>query len=504
MGKLLVKLIESDIGFTWDAIHAARNRSSNHGEASASSPLRSLPTGDGEYVVTDDHITDELFRQGYAELPAYPDGIAELPASSDDNQQSKGAEAGYNSNVYSESKNLDDLEREVNQDEAVWELDGTAQQVRLPTYKELEPATAAAGQTEETKEEEKESMVRGLVQMAGPVQTVQRIPCPVIIPQRRPGNKDRGFVRAYAPVLADCSINQDVFLNFLEDFFQASKAAPWIEVVYVAAGIVGFFPETAAQITSIIVQTVTGTAREIQSRHRTNTFLDQVNQDLFMPRGLYAWSWPLKRMSQASKAEPLASYLRNEHGQKAVKNIRLASGKTHGQIELPEAAPLVYPDLDRAAERTMEDKGREAEGTREKMKSAGAWVQDYMDRKAQASYVKAKNPGSSLAVPESGRKGFVSRYNDPNHPVNNGKITSVLTGGLIGSKPGLIERAATSIRESQVSRRIARGEPPSEPIKEKWQRYQRKKKPGLAKKVLQQDVLYLLIVNMPTEEELQQ
>ncbi|KAB8218028.1 hypothetical protein BDV33DRAFT_193084 [Aspergillus novoparasiticus] len=552
MGKLLVKLIGSGIGFTSEAIHAARNRSSNRGDASASSTSRSLLPGEGEYVVTDEHTADELIRQGYAELPAnreraelpaYPDGIAELPASSDDNQQSKAAEAGYNSNEYSESKNLDDLERAVNQDEAVWELDETAQQVRLPTYEELEPATAATGQTEEAKEEEKENMVRGLVQMAGPVQAVQRIPCPVIIPQRRPGNKDRGFVRAYAPVLADCGINQDVFLNFLEDFFQASKASPWIEVVYVAAGIVGFFPETAAQITSIIVQTVAGTAREIQSRHRANTFLDRVNQDLFMPRGLYAMvmafkddvpgqqSGALGQLSQKlgktlfglekvdinqpvekltfDPAPTIAKYTHtDEHPEmdmvkKRLKNIRLASGKTHGQIELPEAAPLVYPDLDRAAARAMEGNGKEAEGTREKMKSAGAWVQDYMDRKAQASY-EAKNPGSTLVVPESGRKGFVSRYNDPNHPVNNGKLTSVLTGGLIGSKPGLIERAATSIRESQDSRRIARGEPPSEPIKEKWQRYQRKKKPGLAKKVLQQDVLYLLIVNMPTEEELQQ
>ncbi|GMG11270.1 unnamed protein product [Aspergillus oryzae] len=164
-----------------------------------------------------------------------------------------------------------------------------------------------------------------------------------------------------------------------------------------------------------------------------------------------------------------------------LKNIRLASGKTHGQIKLPVAAPL----------------------------------------KAQASYVsttllvlvgnnfankneEAKNPGSSLAVPELGRKGFVSRYNYPNHPVNNGKTSSVLPGGLLGSRSGLIERAATSIKESHDSKRIARGEPGSEPIKEKWQRYQRKKKPGLAKNVLQQDVLYLLNVNMPTEDELQQ
>ncbi|KAB8262060.1 hypothetical protein BDV32DRAFT_147709 [Aspergillus pseudonomiae] len=550
---ILVKLIGSGIGFTSEAIHAARNRSSNNGDVTASSTPRSIPTEGGEYMVADNDTADALIRDGYTELPVYPDGHAELqaypdapaelPAYSDDNENNKAAEAEYDSNVDSKPNYSGDADRGVNQDEAVWELDETAQSVRLPTYQESEPLATAASQNEEAKEEQQENMVRGLVQMAGPVQTVQRIPSPVIIPQRRPSNKDRGFVRAYAPVLADCGVSQDVFLKFLEDFFQASKASKWIEVVYVAAGIVGFFPETAAQITSIIVQTVAGTAREIQSRRRSNTFLDRVNQDLFMPRGLYAMVMAYKdeapgqqqgalgllsqklgktlfgfekvdinqlvAKSTFDPAPTIAKYTHTDHhpemnmAQKRLKNMRLASGRTYGHIELPDSAPLVYPDLDRAAARAMEGKGDEGEGTRERMKSAGSWVQDYFDRKAQASY-EARNPGSSLAVPESGRKGFDSRYNDPNHAVNNGKLTSVLTGGLLGSNPGLIERATNSIKESQEVKRLARGEPLSEPFKEKWQRYQCKRKPGLAKKVLQQDVLYLLIVNMPTEEELQQ
>ncbi|KAI9850874.1 MAG: hypothetical protein M1830_006948, partial [Pleopsidium flavum] len=50
-----------------------------------------------------------------------------------------------------------------------------------------------------------------------------RLPCPVIIPQRRPQNNSRGFVRAYAPVLSDCGIDQATFLDFLDCFDQASK-----------------------------------------------------------------------------------------------------------------------------------------------------------------------------------------------------------------------------------------------------------------------------------------
>ncbi|KAL4972051.1 hypothetical protein BDW66DRAFT_155090 [Aspergillus desertorum] len=36
---------------------------------------------------------------------------------------------------------------------------------------------------------------------------------PVIIPQRRPGVRVRGFVRAYAPDLEPCGIDQDTFMD---------------------------------------------------------------------------------------------------------------------------------------------------------------------------------------------------------------------------------------------------------------------------------------------------
>ena len=49
-----------------------------------------------------------------------------------------------------------------------------------------------------------------------------RLPCPVVIPQRRPGSKTRGFMRAYAPVLADYDISEAAFLNFLKSFHKAS------------------------------------------------------------------------------------------------------------------------------------------------------------------------------------------------------------------------------------------------------------------------------------------
>src|SRR5208282_2395036 len=49
-----------------------------------------------------------------------------------------------------------------------------------------------------------------------------KLPLPVILPQRRPKDRARGFIRAYAPDLATCGIDQDMFLDFLNTFNEAS------------------------------------------------------------------------------------------------------------------------------------------------------------------------------------------------------------------------------------------------------------------------------------------
>jgi hypothetical protein len=52
-----------------------------------------------------------------------------------------------------------------------------------------------------------------------------RLQYPVMIPQRRPEDKSRGWVRAYAPALMDCGIDQYTFLNFLDAFHESSKVS---------------------------------------------------------------------------------------------------------------------------------------------------------------------------------------------------------------------------------------------------------------------------------------
>jgi hypothetical protein len=194
MGKVVAKLLSGAIGFTSEAIHAARSKSSDNVTTSSSSRDISNPEP-GDYVVTDEKTANELVKDGRAEIVSSVD------------------EKIYDS---------DEVTPGINQDEAVWQLDEAAHQVNPPTYSEAE-LEAAAAEPEAVKERREVTMVRGLVDMAGPIPSIQRLPCPVIIPQRRPGFKERGFVRAYAPVLADSGVSQDVFTKFLDDFDKASR-----------------------------------------------------------------------------------------------------------------------------------------------------------------------------------------------------------------------------------------------------------------------------------------
>ena len=165
--------------------------------------------------------------------------------------------------------------------------------------------------------------------------------------------------------------------------------------------------------------------------HRTNNFLDEINKHFFQPRGLYAMlvtykpsrhSWssaPTDISHDVSKAldtDSLGSKLKND--------LKFTSGKTHTELELPEAAPLIFPHLDAAAE--DEEAGKKPNA----FKKSGRFIGDYMDRRANATY-NAENPNSSLST---GTPEFKSRYADPNHPASSGSLISLVTGGKVDSR----------------------------------------------------------------------
>ena len=98
------------------------------------------------------------------------------------------------------------------------------------------------------------------------------------IPQKRPGASGRGFIRVYAPDLAEFRKPQDAILSLLKVQQEAFKASPLLNVVYVGAGIFGCVPHGAAMITSVVVSIAVGACIKHQEFQRTNNFLDGMNE----------------------------------------------------------------------------------------------------------------------------------------------------------------------------------------------------------------------------------
>lgn len=95
-------------------------------------------------------------------------------------------------------------------DEEDWALDAAAGELEPPpSYDELKDVPA-------------DDAVASFMEKHPPptqAKPLQPLPCPVILPQRRPKDKSRGFVRAYAPVLGECAgIDQKTFIDFLDEF----------------------------------------------------------------------------------------------------------------------------------------------------------------------------------------------------------------------------------------------------------------------------------------------
>ena len=342
----------------------------------------------------------------------------------------------------------------------------------------------------------------------------QPLPAPVILPQRRPKNKQRGFVRGYAPLLGECSgIDQQTFLDFLVSFDKASKASPVFDVINLACFAVGFIPNPIAMGVTIAVQVANNTAKEVQSRYRRNDFLDQVNETLFKPRGLYCMimtfkpdAAPVFSVDVTASDQALAKVLSEPDSElrAKLKNLRLTSGVARGEMSLPESAPLIFPALDAA----LQD-----ETKANKLTTSTAFVGSYFDRRAHALYG-ATNPNSKLAVPPPpSDKPFASRYSDPNHPANSGTIWGLVTGGRYDP---VAEKRARKAHRRAARRGVVLTEEEIQNAKmgrklqpERGGRMRKGKGPvglvvGGAKKVLVQDVLYLTVVNLPSGDEMKE
>ena len=113
--------------------------------------------------------------------------------------------------------------------------------------------------------------------------TVPKLAFPVILPQRRPKDRSRGFIRAYAPVLADCGVSQESFLEFLELFNEVTLASHWLQVINFASIGAQYVPSLEAVAIHIAVMLSVAAATEVQGRARSVRMLSYCRKLMLLP-----------------------------------------------------------------------------------------------------------------------------------------------------------------------------------------------------------------------------
>lgn len=90
------------------------------------------------------------------------------------------------------------------------------------------------------------------------------LPYPIIIPQRRPGQRARGFIRAYAPDLMGCGIDEPMFMGFLDELDKATASSPLVGAINLASDMAGFIPSALGPTVKIAVRVY----QELRSRKK--------------------------------------------------------------------------------------------------------------------------------------------------------------------------------------------------------------------------------------------
>lgn len=227
-------------------------------------------------------------------------------------------------------------------------------------------------------------------------------------------------------------------------------------------------------------------SRRTYIHYKQNKYLDVMNEQFFKPRGLYCLIIKYKPSSDEPIEEVdldhnIARTIEQRDGQSKWKNLfSAASSTTKHEAEIPEAAPLVFPQLDSLDEQQKQSS----------VKQFGHFLQDYYDRQAAAKF-EAQHPDTN--IPQAPRKEFASKYSDPNHPAGSGGLISIATGGKY-NPVGPLGR----LQQKRTERRSRMGI--DRPVGREARKQRKENRP--LRKMLKQDALYLMVVNMPTQQEM--
>ncbi|KNB12927.1 hypothetical protein FOXG_12399 [Fusarium oxysporum f. sp. lycopersici 4287] len=322
---------------------------------------------------------------------------------------------------------------------------------------------------------------------------------PVILAQRRPKDRTRGFVRGYAPMLETVGIDQAAWLDFLDKFDQSTRASPWDRGHQLCR--VGWF--LCANCTKALpsaqpVYKTIEVAKDVQrqTKGQTSSF-SQMNEQYFYPNGLccliMTWRPDSGRSHEVVDLTSTVASSIGSYDSGFTNKFKTSSGKAYGDFALPEAAPLIFPTLDVLAEADSE----ESRGLKQSLGEKRTYIQEYYDKRAQAQFA-LNRPDNLLANQQEAPK-FTSRYADPSHPSNNGSLISLLTGGYVDPtklRRGFRGQASEGQNQGQPSGARSDRQPglplPYKPVK------------AARKFLFNKDILYLMVVNMPTEDELRE
>lgn len=95
-----------------------------------------------------------------------------------------------------------------------------------------------------------------------------QLSAPVVLPQRRPKDRDRGFIRAYAPTLNEFGIDQEMFIEFLNTAEKACQGSPWLNAINLASIGTMWLPSVTGIAVSIAIQLATDVAIAVDGRRK--------------------------------------------------------------------------------------------------------------------------------------------------------------------------------------------------------------------------------------------
>lgn len=217
------------------------------------------------------------------------------------------------------------------------------------------------------------------------------LPYPVVLPQRRPRTRARGFVRAYAPDLNVFGIDQDMFLDFVDRANESCRGCEALGLLNLAAlAAIPLGSPLIGLAVSIVLNIATSAAIAMDGRRKSNNFFDKANRDFFMPRGLFClvmtWNPDVDDLYVTFDMNQTIDSAMSRGGDGGFDKLKHKFQKSNAESNfIPEIAPLEFPKLDRL---NLDPETQKKQATmKAKAKRKFEFAKVYRDKRAQAKFV---------------------------------------------------------------------------------------------------------------------